>query len=77
MNHQLVIDLELPGSLDDFRFPTACNRRLHDLLDKQDAGTPLTDEERREAEYLVDLAEILSILRGRVRIVAEREAQPA
>jgi hypothetical protein len=39
---------------------------LTELLDKQDQGTPLTDAERLEAEGLVDLAELLSLLRMRL-----------
>jgi hypothetical protein len=43
------------------------------LLDKQDEGTPLTGPEQREAEGLVDLAELLSLLRMRSeRMSSER-----
>lgn len=35
------------------------------LLDKQDSGQLLTDPEQREAEGLVDLADLLSLLRLR------------
>jgi len=38
------------------------NERLTALLDKQDAGQELTDQERREAEGLVDLADTLTYL---------------
>jgi hypothetical protein len=34
-------------------------------MDKQDEEQPLTDSERREAERLVDLADLLSLLRLR------------
>jgi hypothetical protein len=35
------------------------------LLDRQDQGTPLNAAERKEAEGLVELAEMLSLLRLR------------
>jgi hypothetical protein len=40
------------------------NERLQNLLDRQDSGELLTDNER-EAEGLVDLAEFPSLLRAR------------
>ena len=39
------------------------NARLTELLDRQDRGVPLTDAEQLEAEGLVDLAELLALLR--------------
>ena len=45
-----------------FLLPDALETRLHDLLDRQDAGELLTADERREAEGLVELAEFLSLL---------------
>ncbi len=62
--------VELPGDLVRFRLPGAVNDRLQSLLDRQDAGDELSAEERAEASGLVDLAELLSLLRLR----AEREA---
>jgi DNA invertase Pin-like site-specific DNA recombinase len=38
---------------------------LQELLDKQDAGGELAAEEKREAEGLVELADLLSLLRLR------------
>jgi hypothetical protein len=43
---------------------------LTNLLDKQNAGRPLTDSERREAEGLVNLADLLSLLRLRAERVS-------
>jgi hypothetical protein len=48
------------------------DERLQALLDRQDRGEALTAAERGEAEGLVDLAELLSLLRLR----AERAASP-
>ena len=49
-----------------FHLPDAVQARLQYLLDTQDTGTPLTSEERGEAEGLVELAEMLSLIRLRM-----------
>jgi hypothetical protein len=61
----LTIELDLPADLARFRLPEAVNDRLKTLLDRQDAGQPLTDPERAEAYGLADLAEFLTLLRLR------------
>ncbi len=45
--------------------PKAVHARLQYLLDRQDIGEPLSDTERQEAEGLVDLADLLSLLQMR------------
>jgi predicted nuclease of predicted toxin-antitoxin system len=61
----LDLHLEVPGDLARLSLPEGVDRRLHVLLDKQDRGEPLTDDERAEAEGLVDLSELLSLLKLR------------
>ncbi len=61
----LTIEVDLPADLAHFRLPAAVAARLQTLLDRQDAGQPLTEQERAEAEGLVDLAELLTLLRLR------------
>lgn len=61
----LTIDVDLPNDLEKCRLPAAVQQRLDHLLDQQDAGYELTDQERMEAEGLVDLAEFLTLLRMR------------
>ena len=61
----LTIDLNLPADLERFRLPDAVAARLQTLLDRQDSGHPLTEAERQEAEGLVDLAELLTLLQMR------------
>lgn len=56
--------IELPINLIRFELPIAVQARLQDLLDRQDAGKPLTQAEREEAEGLVELAEFLSLLQA-------------
>ena len=62
----LVQTIEIPIEIAHFRLPDAVQARLQYLLDAQDAGRPLTSQERLEAEGLVELAEFLSLLRLRV-----------
>jgi hypothetical protein len=51
--------------LAQLKLPEGVDRRLQSLLDKQDSGEPLSDDERLEAEGLVDLSETLTLLRLR------------
>ncbi|HYH64398.1 MAG TPA: hypothetical protein VD866_06840 [Urbifossiella sp.] len=66
----LTLAIDPPDDLARFRLPVGVAARLRSLLDRQDAGQPLTPDERSEAEGLVDLADLLSLLRLR----AERGA---
>lgn len=61
----VAIELEVPDDLEGFRLPPGVQSRLQALLDRQDHGATLTTEERQEAEGLVTLAELLSLLRLR------------
>jgi hypothetical protein len=63
----LTLDIDLPGDLARFRLPDAVAARLQALLDRQDSGQPLTPLERDEAEGLVNLAELLTLLRLRAQ----------
>lgn len=57
--------IEIPLELAHFRLPDAVQARLQYLLDKQDAGKPLTRPEREEAEGLVEMSEFLALLQIR------------
>jgi hypothetical protein len=57
--------VEIPIGLVQFQLPTAVHDRLQFLLDRQDAGTQLSECERKEAEGLVELVEFLSLLKLR------------
>ncbi len=76
MSKQVLVEIEMPESLHQFKLPAALNERLQNLLDRQDRGETLTENERKEAEGLVDLAEMLSLLRLRAQRVW-LEGQPA
>lgn len=60
-----TFEVDLPADLDRFRLPSAVASRLQSLLDRQDAGESLTPAERDEARGLVDLAELLTLLKLR------------
>lgn len=61
----LTIAVDLPTDLEKCRLPVAVQQRLARLLDQQDSGRELSEDERREAEGLVDVAEFLTLLRMR------------
>lgn len=61
----VTLEVDLPDDPSRLRLPPAVAARLQVLLDRQDAGQPLAPAERAEAEGLVDLAELLTLLRMR------------
>jgi hypothetical protein len=63
--HRVHLEIELPEDSAGLLLPEGVERRLQALLDKQDRGDPLTDDERAEADGLVDLADMLSLIRLR------------
>ena len=72
MTHAVQIEMQMPGDLGRFRLPKGVQRRLQTLLDKQDQGHSLTAAERREAEGLVDLSEVLTLLQLRAQCLRGR-----
>ncbi len=65
MSRAIQLEVEVPDDLARFHMPEAVQGRLQTLLDRQDAGEALSEAERLEAEGLVDLAELLSLLQMR------------
>lgn len=59
------LEIDMPDDLARFRLPGGVQHRLQALLDKQDEGQPLTEAERHEADGLVNLAELLTLLQLR------------
>lgn len=68
----MSVVIEIPAELTPFLLPSAVQNRLQFLLDRQDAGELLTDEERQEAEGLVELSDFLSLLRLRSQRVTKK-----
>ncbi len=75
MSQTVAIKLSVPDDLARFRLPDGVNARLQELLDRQDRGQRLTPAERKEAEGLVNLAELLSLLRLRVERIGSRRTK--
>lgn len=73
MSQHVLVEIEMPADLEKFRLPEGVDRRLQDLLDRQDRGENLAPAERMEAEGLVNLAELLSLLRLRAQRVSREE----
>ena len=71
MSRSVVVELDMTGDLKQFRLPKGVNRRLQQLLDKQSRAGKPSATERREAEGLVELAEMLTSLRLRAERAAE------
>jgi hypothetical protein len=69
MPTQVRLQIEVPEDLGRFELPSGVNERLQTLLTRQDRGEDLTSDERREAEGLVDLAEMLTLLKLRTERV--------
>jgi len=65
MSTVIAIELDIPDDLSRFRLPPGVNSRLQELLDRQDQGRPLSLAERQEAEGLVELSELLSLIKLR------------
>jgi hypothetical protein len=70
MSHPITFEIDVPDTLEDLRLPTGVDERLQSLLDRQYERGDLSADERREAEGLVDLAELLTLLRLRVHRLA-------
>jgi hypothetical protein len=70
-NEVRIIELELPVHVTCLRLPAAVDRRLGSLLDKQDRGETLTDQESAEAEGLVELSDLLSAIQLRARVAPQ------
>ena len=74
MSQTIQLEVEMPDELEQLRLPKGVERRLHELLDKQDSGRLLTEDERREAEGLAGLNDFLSLLRLRSERLGKRAA---
>ena len=70
----MKIHLELPEDWETLQLPEALHERLRDLLDRQDDQGSLSSQERREAEALVQLVDMLALMRLRAEAVQKRSA---
>lgn len=72
MSTSIVIELEMPGQLKRFTMPSPLHDRLQELLDRQDELGKLSLKERKEATALVQLSEMLSLLKLKAKLVSKR-----
>ena len=70
----VTVELELPEDWQALQLPQALHERLQDLLDRQDEQGGLSSQERREAEALVQLVDMLALMRLRAEAVQKRSA---
>ena len=61
MSQSVHFEVEVSDDLERFRLPGGVQHRLQELLDKQDDGLELRGEDQREAENVVDLADLLAL----------------
>jgi hypothetical protein len=62
MSERVVIELRMPEELASLHFPKGLDRRLQQLLDKRDRLGELSTAEQSEAEGLISVAEMLTLL---------------
>jgi hypothetical protein len=70
---QVTIELDVPKDWRKFRLPRALDERLQELLDRQDHDGKLSRAERREAEALAELAEMLSLMKLKAERISRTE----
>lgn len=70
---QILVELDVPRDWRKFRLPPALDQRLQELLDRQDQDGKLSRTERGEAEALVELSEMLSLMKLRAERVARSQ----
>src|SRR4051794_29452408 len=71
MGDEIRIPRELMEELAAMRFPAKTDRRIHDLMDRNNDGR-LTQSEREELESLVEMSESMSLMRAKpVRVLGQ------
>ena len=76
MSQTVMIQVDLPKHWRTFRMPRGLQSRLQELLDRQDQTGKLTRRERQEANALVELSEMFSLMKLRVHLAAKRRLRP-
>jgi hypothetical protein len=67
MSRSVFVEVDLPEQWRKFRLPAALDDRLRELLDRQDRDGKLLLRERQEAEALVELVDILTLMKARTK----------
>ncbi len=71
MANTVLVEVNLPKDWRKFRLPSALHDRLQELLDRQDQMGKLSRKERREADALAELVDLLSLMRLRAKVAAK------
>ena len=72
MSQAVMVQLDLPKDWRTFRMPRGLQARLQELLDRQDETGRLSRQERQEANGLVELVDMLSLMKLRARLAVKR-----
>lgn len=72
MSQAVMVQLDLPKDWRTFRMPRGLQARLTELLDRQDQTGRLSRRERQEANALVELVDMLSLMKLRARLATKR-----
>jgi hypothetical protein len=72
MNSVIAAPLDWVESVGNLRFPSRADRRLQELMDRNNEGL-LTEGEREELEALVELSEGLSLVRAEALRILRRQ----
>ncbi len=72
MSQAVMVQLDLPKDWRTFRMPRGLQDRLTELLDRQDQTGRLSRRERQEANALVELVDMLSLMKLRARLATKR-----
>jgi len=75
MTRSVLVELDLPKDWKRFSLPPALHDRLQELLDRQDCDGKLSRRERREAEALVELTDMLALMKLRAKRASGRNGQ--
>ena len=68
----VTVELDLPDDWQAFKLPPALNDRLQELLDRQDEQGSLDARDRREAEALRQLVDMLALMKLRAEAAQKR-----
>jgi hypothetical protein len=72
MPSSILVEVDLPKDWSTFRLPPALHDRLQELLDRQDEEGRLSARERKEAEALTELVDMLSLMKLRAKRTSGR-----
>ncbi|MFV1967694.1 MAG: hypothetical protein ACC628_19870 [Pirellulaceae bacterium] len=70
----VTVELDLPDDWQTFKLPSALDDRLQGLLDCQDEQGTLDPRDRREAEALTQLVDMLALMKLRAEAAQNRSA---